>query len=66
MVMVTTYGSANQEQINLTPAQERMLTEAGVWPRDSRGDEICRVEHGLHVGDPTHTDNELRTKYIPA
>ena len=66
MAKITTYSSPSHEQISLTPTQERMLTRAGVWPRDSRGEEMCQVAHGLHAGEPSLTDAELRAKYIDA
>ncbi len=48
-------------RIRLTVPQERALREAGVWPRDPRGYEYCRVSHGLHTGDPTFGAEDFAT-----
>jgi hypothetical protein len=61
MPKVITYSSA-RECISVTPAQERMLREAGKWPKDRIGDEMVNVDFGLHSGNPTHTDDELRKR----
>jgi hypothetical protein len=59
---VITYGNDGVQQIAITPGQERMLVAAGVWPHDDRGRELCQVSHGLHDGEPTHTDDQLRAR----
>ena len=62
MSRVITYTSSHGDIIHITPAQERILTAAGVWPRDSRGEEMCSVRMGLHAGEPSLTDDELRER----
>jgi hypothetical protein len=49
---VITYQAANGAKINLTIPQIRALDKAGVWPRNSRGEEYATVSHGLHAGVP--------------
>jgi hypothetical protein len=60
MSKVITWQSPSGATIDVTPAQEAMLQAAGVWPRDESGGEYCSVSHGLHHGEPTFTDAELR------
>ena len=55
---VITYQTPSGDSINLTPKQVAVLESAGKWPRNNRGEEYCRVSHGLHVGRPDcETDN---------
>lgn len=61
MSKVITYSTA-RENISITPSQERMLRKAGVWPRDAKGQEMVDVAYGLHAGEPTHSDDELRQR----
>lgn len=56
---VVTYGAPSGGSINLTLLQIAMFKRAGLWPRSPRGDEYCQVSHGLHVGHPTFSDNEV-------
>lgn len=60
MRKVITYQAPSGQIIDLTRAQVDMLETAGKWPRTARGEEYCTVSHGLHVGEPTMTDDELR------
>jgi hypothetical protein len=57
---VVTYQAPNGETIDLTSAQVEMLERAQKWPRNSRGEELCSVSHGLHRGAPTYSDAQLR------
>jgi hypothetical protein len=59
MTKVITFSAPSGASINVTPAQERALRKAKVWPRTSRGEEYCQVFHGLHAGEPTYGDNEI-------
>lgn len=59
MMTVITWKTPSDARIDITPAQERMLKERGVWPKDSRGEEFCSVSRGLHHGYPTYTDQAL-------
>ena len=45
--------------IDLLVSQERQFRKAGVWPRDPRGWEYCRISHGLHPGKPTWGRDEF-------
>lgn len=56
---VITYSASNGESIDLTPAQVKKLEKAGTWPKNNRGEEYCQVSHGLHVGEPSKSDEEL-------
>jgi hypothetical protein len=49
---VITYQAVNGDKINLTKAQVAALGRAGVWPKNSRGEEYAVVSHGLHHGQP--------------
>lgn len=60
MWMVITYIAPNGATIRLTQAQIDMLDAARKWPRNPRGEEYCTVSHGLHYGEPSMTDAELR------
>ncbi len=60
MSKVITWQAPGGAEIDVTPAQETMLTAAGKWPRDQSGQEYCTVSRGLHQGEPTFTDAELR------
>ena len=55
---VVTWGAPHGETINIAPEQERRLTAAGLWPRTDRGEEYCKVTHGLHYGTPA-ADEDL-------
>ena len=55
---VVTWQSPHGDKIRVTPKQERLADAAGVWPRDSRGEEYCQVYFGLHYDTPTYTDAE--------
>lgn len=57
--VITWASPDNLGRINLTVPQERQLREAGVWPKDRRGREYCRVSHGLHTGEPTFSADEF-------
>lgn len=59
---VVTYQSPNGETIDLTSAQVEMLERAQKWARNSRGEEFCSVSHGLHEGEPTYSDAQLRAE----
>ena len=50
---VITYQAPSGGQINLTKRQIAALEKARVWPTNSRGEEYCTVNHGLHYGEPT-------------
>jgi hypothetical protein len=56
---VVTWQAPSGGTINITRKQERMLHSAGVWPRTSRGEEYCSVSHGLHVGAPSMSDEQI-------
>jgi hypothetical protein len=58
MAKVILWQSPNGWQISVTPKQERMADDAGVWPKDPKGAEYCEVLYGLHEGEPTYTDRE--------
>jgi len=60
---VVTWTSASNAEIHLTPEQEQYLRSVGRWPKDARGQEYCRVSHGLHRDTPTWTDAELRAEF---
>ena len=57
---VITYSTPRGNSIDITPAQERRLAKAGMWLTDARGEEYCQVRYGLHVGEPTYTDEQIR------
>ncbi len=57
---VITYQAPSGGTIDLTRSQKRILERAGKWPRNARGEEYCSVSHGLHAGEPTHSDDEIR------
>jgi hypothetical protein len=57
---VITWQAPNGQTIDLTRSQERQLRRAGVWPRNSRGEEYCTVSHGLHVGEAADIEQWLR------
>ena len=59
---VITYQAPNGETIDLSTGQVEMLERAQKWPRNSRGEEYCSVSHGLHEGEPTYSDAELRAE----
>ena len=59
---VVTYQAPNGETIDLSQAQVAMLERGGKWPRTSRGEEFCSVSHGLHEGEPTYSDAQLRAE----
>ena len=59
---VVTYQAPNGETIDLSQAQVAMLERGGKWPRTSRGEEYCSVSHGLHEGEPTYSDAQLRAE----
>lgn len=54
---VITYQTPSGDRIDITPAQERKLTQRGVWPRNEAGQEYCQVHKGLHYG--TRTPDEI-------
>lgn len=60
MFKIVTYQSPAGKRLSLTPRQERMIEASGFWPRDSIGQEYCSVHNGLHRGEPTYTDAEIR------
>ncbi|MDI3258451.1 MAG: hypothetical protein QJR02_02010 [Sinobacteraceae bacterium] len=64
MSKVITYQAPNGQTIDLTRTQITMLEDAGKWPRTARGEEYCTVSHGLHVGEPSMTDDELHADVI--
>lgn len=49
-MQVVTYETSNpgDPRINITPAQEKRLLAAGVWPRGRRGNKYSSVYHGAH------------------
>jgi hypothetical protein len=49
---VVTYQTSDtgDPRINITPAQEKRLLAAGVWPRGRRGNKYSSVYHGAHRG----------------
>lgn len=60
MTTVITYQTSRMgESINLTPKQCAILTGAGKWPRNDRGEEYATVSHGAHYGRPTCDSLEL-------
>ena len=59
---VITYQAPNGETIDLSLAQVAMLERAQKWPRNNRGEEYCSVSHGLHEGEPTYSDAQLRAE----
>ena len=59
---VVTYQAPNGETIDLSQAQVAMLERGGKWPRTSRGEEFCSVSCGLHAGQPTYSDAQLRAE----
>ena len=59
---VVTYQAPNGETIDLSQSQAAMLERAQKWPRNSRGEEYCSVSHGLHEGEPTYSDAQLRAE----
>ena len=59
---VVTYQAPNGETIDLSQSQAAMLERAQKWPRNSRGEEYCSVSHGLHEGEPTYADAQLRAE----
>ena len=59
MQKVITYSAPNGERISLTPPQERVLAQSGVWPRNRSG-EFCQIHKGLHPGRPDWTDETIR------
>jgi hypothetical protein len=63
---VFTYQAPSGSTINLTRSQKRTLERAHAWPRNSRGEEYCSVSHGLHVGEPTYTDEQIRDLTVAA
>lgn len=60
MAKVITYQTPSGDTIDLTHDQIEKLNDAGVWPRNHRGEEYCSVSHGAHNGKPSLTDNEIR------
>ena len=56
---ITTYQSASGQECGVTPAQEKRLSQLGVWPRDSRGEEFAAVSHGLHFGYQSMADRSI-------
>ena len=60
MTQVITYQAPNGETLNLARSQARRFRISGEWPKNSRGEEFCSVSHGLHTGEPTYTDNEIK------
>lgn len=59
MTKVISYQSPRGDIIHVTPAQARALTTAQTWPRDSRGEEYCKVSRGLHSGTPTYDSADI-------
>jgi hypothetical protein len=59
MIKIITWQSPSGHAITITRRQEKMMRKAGLWFRDSHGDEFCSVSHGLHVGCPTWTDTQV-------
>ena len=59
---VIPYQAPNGETIDLSQAQVAMLERGGKWPRTSRGEEFCSVSCGLHAGQPTYSDAQLRVE----
>lgn len=54
---VVTWQASNGGTINLTEPQRRRLEALKRWPKNSYGQEYCTVSHGLHVGEPTYSDD---------
>lgn len=58
---VVTYETSNtgDPRINITPAQEKQLLAAGVWPRGRRGNKYSSVYHGAHLGRPDFSASDI-------
>jgi hypothetical protein len=50
--LVVTWQSADGSRINLTEAQEGALRRVRRWPKSDRGQELCQVHAGRHMGQP--------------
>ena len=63
MPKCVTYQASNGESIHISPEQKQRLRNAGIWPRNSFGEEYHTVYHGLHYvmeEDPNRlTDDDL-------
>jgi len=57
---VITWQSPGGDQVDITPRQARAFRATGRWPRDSAGQEFCRVSRGARSGFPTWTDDQIR------
>ena len=63
MPKCVTYQASNEEFVHISPEQKQRLRKAGIWPRNSCGEEYHTVSHGLHYvldDDPNRlTDDDL-------
>ena len=55
---VITYESPLGVLINVTEDQRKALQAAGVWPKDSHGEEYRIVRTSLHEGEQIDADRE--------
>lgn len=58
---VITYQAPNGSKIDVTVKQAKAMEAAGVWPKNHRGEDYCQVSHGSHAGEPTYTDEQIRS-----
>jgi len=63
MKKVVTYQAPSGLTIDLTLAQVSLLNQSLRWPRDYQGQEYCSVSHGLHEGESTYSDEELKREF---
>ena len=56
---VITYASPSGDTINISRLQRSMLTDAGIWPRNDRGEEFSKITRHLHFGCQTWGDDDI-------
>jgi hypothetical protein len=59
---VVTYQAPNGETLNITSGAEAIMLAAGYWPKNSRGEEFCKVSRGLHFGHADIDATEARRR----
>lgn len=63
MKVITYQAPGAGTTIDLTARQAKQLRAVDAWPRAWNGAEYCQVQHGLHVGTPTYSDDEITALY---
>lgn len=59
---VITYESSHGARRSLCDRHEQERTQAGDWPRDSAGEELCKVYRGSHLGICDDCDSHHSTE----